>query len=53
VPVKLTLDLVLGNPPQVDDQWWRGQRALLRDLHDRCLNITGDFLLAIDRVIHL
>jgi hypothetical protein len=53
VPVKLTLDLVLGNPPLVDDQWWSGQRALLRDLHDQCLNITGDFLLFIDRSIHL
>jgi hypothetical protein len=53
VPVKLTLGLVLGSPPPVDDPSLRGARAFLQDLHDRCLNITGQFLLAIDRRMRL
>ena len=54
VPVTLTLNLALGAaPPQPTNKSLRGEHAFFRLLHDNCLRITGLFLLAIDRKIHL
>ena len=54
VPVELTVDLALGEPPPAPpNRSLRGEKAFLRSLHDQCLHITGLFLQAIDRKIIL
>jgi hypothetical protein len=50
--VDLTLELVLGDPP-LTPAAYRGERAFLKSIHEQCLNITGDFLLSINRTMPL
>ena len=54
VPVDLTVDLCLGvAPPKSAYPSLKGENSFFYKLHEECLVITGRFLLAIDRMIHL
>jgi hypothetical protein len=49
-PVKLTLALVLGQPPPLPaDRTLHNEKSFLKLWHEQCLQITGVFLLSIDR----
>jgi hypothetical protein len=49
-PVKLTLALVLGQPPPLPaDKTLHNEKSFLKLWHEQCLQITGVFLLSIDR----
>jgi Reverse transcriptase (RNA-dependent DNA polymerase)/Endonuclease-reverse transcriptase len=53
-PVDLSTHLVLGlPPPPPQDPELRKDKAFLKLLHHECLVITGEFLLAIDKIAHL
>ena len=52
-PVELTLPLLLGDAPPTPEGNLRCEKTFLRLQHDLVLGITGTFLLAIDRRIHL
>jgi hypothetical protein len=70
IPVKLTVDLMLGLPPPLPppppppppplppplpstkNKSLRLDKSFLHLLHQQCLQITGDFLLAIDKIAH-
>lgn len=51
-PQALTRQLLLGQPPVISAHL-RGERSFQRLLHDEVLRVTGDFLLSIDRSVHL
>jgi hypothetical protein len=54
VPVDLSTDLAAGlPPPPPSDPSLHAEKTFLRMHHQACLAITGDFLLAIDKIIHL
>jgi hypothetical protein len=55
ISVHLTLDLALGLPPPIPPTSFPRHRkkSLLQDLHDHCLNITGNYLSAIDTISRL
>jgi hypothetical protein len=50
--VDLSVQLVLGEPPPTPAAY-RGERAFLKSIHEQCLNITGDFLLSINKTMPL
>lgn len=48
VPVELTMQLVLGEPPDPPDRF-KKERRFLELWHEQCLGITGEFLIAINK----